>query len=97
LDNAFKWAHKTVRINIVKSDDETSSGLQIIIEDDGPGIDNEELSNVLKRGIRADETTKGHGIGLAVVNELVSLYQGSFVSSISPLGGQQWTIFLPDR
>jgi len=97
LDNAFKWANKTVRISIIKTDDGTSSGVQITIEDDGPGIADEELSNVLKRGIRADETTKGHGIGLAVANELVSLYQGSFISSNSPLGGQQWTIFLPYR
>lgn len=99
LDNAYKWATSAVNINVNTSnnqEDETH-GIAIIIEDDGPGISDETLQNVLKRGIRADETTHGHGIGLAVVNELINLYGGTISSSKGELGGQQWQIFLPGR
>jgi two-component system sensor histidine kinase PhoQ len=98
LDNAYKWADSTVQITLHYLDltNETPTGIQIIIEDDGPGIAPDELDNVLQRGIRADETVKGHGIGLAVVNELVSIYKGTLESQKSSLGGQKWVIFLPN-
>lgn len=95
LDNAYKWANTSVRVDLqtVKNNGQE---LRIIIEDDGPGIPTEEIDNVLQRGIRADEATHGHGIGLAVVNELVSLYGGSLTSIESSLGGQKWIILLPN-
>lgn len=99
LDNAYKWANSTVSISFktLKSKEAELSGVQIIIADDGPGIPNNKLDAVLQRGVRADETTHGHGIGLAVVNELVSLYGGSLESSDGLLSGQVWVIFLPSR
>jgi len=97
LDNAFKWADTTVRVSVKNTDNESVSSIQIIIEDDGAGIPEGELDNVLQRGIRADESVNGHGIGLAVVSELVSLYKGRLESSVGELGGQKWTIFLPKK
>jgi two-component system sensor histidine kinase PhoQ len=97
FDNAYKWANTSVNIELSGHKDGDESGIAIIIEDDGPGISKDALDEVLKRGIRADESTKGHGIGLAVVNELVSLYKGEMRSETSPLGGQQWIITLPGR
>ena len=99
LDNAYKWAENKVDITVQKSTNqpEAISGITIIIEDDGPGIADENLEDVLKRGIRADETTHGHGIGLAVVKELIALYGGSIESINGELGGQKWSIFLPGK
>lgn len=97
LDNAFKWANSMVRVSVKNVDDHSVPGIQIVIEDDGPGIAKDELENVLQRGIRIDESVKGHGIGLAVVNELVSLYNGGLESSAGSSGGQKWTIFLPNN
>jgi two-component system sensor histidine kinase PhoQ len=99
LDNAYKWANSNIyiRVQINSNNDSAKQGVKIIIEDDGPGIPKNELDNMLKRGIRADESTHGHGIGLAVVNELVSLYNGSLESGTGDLDGQRWTIFLPNR
>ena len=97
LDNAFKWADTTVRVSVKSTDNESVSSIQIIIEDDGSGIPEGELDNVLQRGIRADESVNGHGIGLAVVSELVLLYKGRLESSVGELGGQKWTIFLPKK
>ena len=99
LDNAYKWAKSQVNITLQKSIDQQESitGIKIIIEDDGPGIIDEKLDEVLQRGIRADQTTHGHGIGLAVVEELVTLYGGSIDSLKGELSGQKWSIFLPGR
>ena len=99
LDNAYKWAKSQVHITVQESIDrqEGISGINIIIEDDGPGIVDEKLDDVLKRGIRADEVTHGHGIGLAVVKELITLYGGSIDSLKGELNGQKWSIFLPGR
>ncbi len=95
LDNAFKWANSEVRIDINSSNNKNSKDIQIIIEDDGPGIPDDELKNVLRRGIRADQSVNGHGIGLAVVNELVSLYKGQLKSEKAASGGQKWIVTLP--
>jgi len=99
LDNAYKWAKSQVHITVQKPIDlqEELSGISIVIEDDGPGIEDDKLDDVLKRGIRADETTHGHGIGLAVVKELITLYGGSIESLTGELGGQKWSIFLPGK
>lgn len=95
LDNAFKWANTVVEVSVKKVTNDSSSSIEITIEDDGVGICDDEIENVLKRGIRADESVHGHGIGLAVVNELVSLYKGTLTSGQSRLGGQKWTIVFP--
>lgn len=99
LDNAYKWARTEVIIELltVKDNNGDGEGVQIIIEDDGPGIEKGDVVKVLKRGIRADETTQGHGIGLAVVNELVTMYKGTIESEVGELGGQKWVVFLPGR
>jgi two-component system sensor histidine kinase PhoQ len=57
------------------------------IEDDGPGIPEDLAEQVRERGARADAATPGHGLGLAVVQEIVELYDGELVIARSPLGG----------
>lgn len=99
LDNAFKWADKQVSISLqdLQNTPDQKSGIILIIEDDGPGVADEVLSKVLKRGVRADETILGHGIGLAVVNELVASYKGTLTSQVSELGGQKWLVKIPGK
>jgi two-component system sensor histidine kinase PhoQ len=66
------------------------------VEDDGPGIPADHLQNILKRGVRADQNTHGHGIGMAVVNELIELLGGRLVGDKSEvLGGMRWQVYLP--
>jgi two-component system sensor histidine kinase PhoQ len=70
--------------------------LLLLIEDDGPGIPQEKLSEILKRGVRADENIHGHGIGMAVVNELIGLLGGTLEGGRSKtLGGMVWSVYLP--
>ena len=72
LDNACKWARSSVVARIEQAEDASlRPPLNIIVSDDGPGIPPERLEDVLRRGARADQQVAGHGIGLAIVRELV--------------------------
>jgi two-component system sensor histidine kinase PhoQ len=45
--------------------------------------------------VRADENTHGHGIGMAVVHELVGLMGGLLEGKKSEaLGGMKWSVYL---
>ncbi len=73
LDNACKAAKHNIAIKAVY----TNQKLTIEISDDGKGIDESQQAVILSRGGgRADTYQVGHGIGLAIVNDLVKSYQG---------------------
>lgn len=75
VDNANKWATSEVSVSARV---ESSATLVIEIEDDGPGIRPTQAQELLERGARADPDTPGHGIGLAVVQQLVcEVYGGT--------------------
>ena len=69
--------------------------LLIRIEDDGPGLTEEEAQKVLRRGVRLDEKTPGSGLGLDIVKELVDVYGGSLQLRRSVLGGVLAELKLP--
>jgi two-component system sensor histidine kinase PhoQ len=91
LDNAAKWCKKSIRVTLSQVDEL----VLLQIEDDGAGIAKEKLQDILKRGVRADEKIQGHGIGMAVVAELVELLGGKLAGERSVLGGMKWLVYLP--
>lgn len=92
LENACKFAETKVRVTGEKSED---GELVIHVDDDGPGLTEEERAQALKRGVRLDETAPGTGLGLSIVKDLAELYSGRFTLSDSPLGGLRATLALP--
>jgi len=98
LDNAAKWCDQQVQISLVRLKKEKSAKFSLLlqIEDDGPGIPEAKLVEILQRGVRADEHMQGHGIGMAVVSELIALLGGQLSASTSEtLGGMKWQVYLP--
>ena len=91
LDNACKWARRRVEVALAVGDGE----LQIVLDDDGPGIAEGERQRVLCRGERADEQVPGSGLGLAIVVDLTRLYGGRIDLVASPLGGLRVRLTLP--
>lgn len=92
LDNASKWAQG--QIHIVAEMDENC--LMLVVEDDGPGVPEEERARLMNRGERLDESTTGHGLGMSIISEIVSQYQGRFVLGASEeLGGLSVEVMLP--
>jgi len=93
LDNACRFARTRV---VVAARDENSQAV-VTVDDDGPGLDPTLRALVIRRGVRADETGPGAGLGLAIVRDLADLYRGSLVLEASPLGGLRTEIRLPRR
>lgn len=91
LDNAFKWSRGSIRLSI-NTDDHT---LRIMVEDDGPGIADAVIGQVPARGVRLDEATPGHGIGLAMVRDIVAAYDGELKIGRAALGGAAIRIMMP--
>ncbi len=91
LDNAAKWAERRIRLEV-----RAGEGFRLELEDDGPGIDQSRRKALLARGTRLDENRPGHGLGLAIVGEIVSLYGGSLrLDRSERLGGLRVSIELP--
>jgi two-component system sensor histidine kinase PhoQ len=96
LDNAFKYGRGRVRVTGgVVEPDRSRPGLWLRIADDGPGIDPAQWSRLVQRGTRGDERVEGHGLGLAIVTELVSAYGGRIELAVSELGGAEIRVTLP--
>ena len=94
LDNAFKWGAHRVRVTAARN---AAGALVVEVEDDGPGVAPAHAQQVLERGMRGDESVPGHGIGLAVVRDIVSAYEGRIELARSGLGGARVTLTLPER
>lgn len=92
LDNACKAANAEIKLRVIT----VKKVLRIHIEDDGQGIDLSQRNSILQRGIRADTYQQGHGIGLAIVRDLVESYQGELlIQQSEKLGGALFIINLP--
>lgn len=95
LENAFKWARHRVLLTARARPARGArrGGLELVIEDDGPGIAEDRVEHLLRRGVRGDERVQGHGIGLAIVQDLLKAYRGSLaVSRSTVLGGAAFTL-----
>lgn len=91
LDNACKWAAGRVAIGIA-----SDRSYALVVEDDGPGVTGRQLELLTQRGVRLDEAVEGHGLGLAIVRELVELYGGTIrFDCAGDLGGLRVAIELP--
>ncbi|MFI8394224.1 ATP-binding protein [Pseudomonas sp. Choline-02u-1] len=93
LDNACKWADAEVRLSVI----ERTDGFALSVEDDGPGIPEEQRTQVFSRGTRLDEQTHGHGLGLGIVRDIVDTWGGLLVLGESEWGGLKVVIELPKR
>jgi two-component system, OmpR family, sensor histidine kinase PhoQ len=90
MDNASKWARQQVAVQVSRD----AYGLHVRVDDDGPGFP-PDPSSVLQLHVRGDEQVPGHGVGLAVVNDLVTSHQGTLTLGRSPWGGARVEITLP--
>lgn len=95
LENAFKWAKHRVLLEVASQTTapQRRAGLLITVEDDGPGIAEDQVARLLQRGVRGDERVQGHGIGLAIVQDIVRAYRGELaVERSEELGGARFVL-----
>ncbi|MDC0948539.1 ATP-binding protein [Gammaproteobacteria bacterium] len=101
LENACKWCRARVRVSIVSDQAIPGVGRAVVlrIEDDGPGIPQQKVDEVLVRGARLDSSQgpSGQGIGLAMVSDIVDGLDGRLTFGESELGGLLVSVALPER
>lgn len=99
LDNACKYGRTAVaaRATPWTASDWRRPGLVLEVEDDGAGIAPAQRAQVLERGVRADESVAGQGIGLSVAREIAAAYSGTIEIGESRLGGARVCVRLPGR
>jgi signal transduction histidine kinase len=98
LDNACQWARSTVFFTITLPPTTARAPLKrlaISIEDNGPGLTEEERQRIGKRGLRLDEKRPGFGLGLSIVSDLAQSYRGGLELTASRHGGLCARLDLP--
>ena len=97
VDNAARHAEESIAVAVRTVGD----GVELVVEDDGPGIPEEERRRVFERFVRLDEARArdagGSGLGLAIVQEIVAAHGGTVAVSSSGLGGARLVVRLPAR
>jgi signal transduction histidine kinase len=91
IDNAFKWAKQQVRIQARPE----NGAVTVSVEDDGIGLTENAIPEVLRPGKRLDENAPGYGFGLPITRELAELYGGTLTLGRSDLGGMSARLVLP--
>ena len=93
IENACKWGKEKVNISFQNCG---NNQVKILIEDDGPGLNQEQKNKVFTRGFRVDEQTPGSGLGLNIVKDIVEIYKGEiWLEKSSSLEGLRVNIVLP--
>ena len=85
LDNAGKWAKSTIDVRWVAN--------VLTIDDDGPGVPDDKLVEIQKRGVRLDESVPGSGLGLGIARDIVDVYGYQLDFARSNLGGLSVRIY----
>ncbi|MDZ4066416.1 MAG: ATP-binding protein, partial [Tabrizicola sp.] len=94
LDNALKWCAHSISLSARRVGD----GIEIRVEDDGPGIPEADRAEALRSGGRLDTSKPGTGLGLAIAIDLLRAYGASLdLDASAGLGGLAVRMTLPAR
>lgn len=95
IENAARYAKTTVKI----SEHDFEDHLEVIIEDDGPGIPDDKKKDAMRPFVRLDEArgvdTGGTGLGLSIAQTAFENHGGQIFLEDSDLGGLRVQIVLP--
>ncbi|MCX8998451.1 HAMP domain-containing histidine kinase [Rhizobiaceae bacterium BDR2-2] len=101
IENAARYAVRRVDISAEPVEAEEGDGqgkrhwIELLVEDDGPGLDSGQIEKALKRGTRLDESKPGTGLGLSIVREIAGEYHGTLTLSRGDGGGLKARLLLP--
>ncbi|WP_286068513.1 sensor histidine kinase [Stenotrophomonas sp. 57] len=85
LDNALRYG--AVRGVITLGLQQDAGGVQVWVDDEGPGIAEAERARVTERFYRASSEGDGCGLGLAIVAEIAQRHGAALAIGTAPIGG----------
>ena len=95
LRNAIRYAHHKVKVNVTLQSD----ALNIVIQDDGPGVADYLLDKLTEPFYRHSESRErssgGAGLGLAIAKKAMLAHDGLLVLENKPEGGLLVRLTLP--
>jgi signal transduction histidine kinase len=91
MENAARHAEAEVRVGWTVGDFEA----RLMVEDDGPGLSPPDRARMLERGARLDERGPGSGLGLSIVADIATAYDGALTLETARGGGLGAVITVP--
>jgi signal transduction histidine kinase len=92
MENAAKYGGGSVFVTVQR----VGNMAEILVEDDGMGVSEQDRVRIFDRGVRLDSGKPGTGLGLAIVRDVTEIYGGSIVMEESEdLGGVLVRLRLP--
>ena len=95
IENAARYANKKIKITERDEDEQ----VEVIIEDDGPGIPDDKKRDAMRPFVRLDDArgmeTGGTGLGLSIAQTAIENHGGQMFLENSDLGGLRVRIVLP--
>ena len=95
IENAARFANKTIKISEI----DTADQVEVIIEDDGPGIPDDKKRDAMRPFVRLDNArgrdTGGTGLGLSIAQTAIENHGGQMFLENSDLGGLRVRVVLP--
>ncbi|MDJ0657595.1 MAG: ATP-binding protein [Xanthomonadales bacterium] len=98
VSNAMKFSPPDTEIRIELR--ERDGQVELVVQDQGPGIAADDLPRIFERYYQGDQThasAPGTGIGLSLVKDLVELHQGEVSATSEPGHGACFTIRFPSE
>lgn len=90
--NAIKHGKPDAHVRVEAREGDSTA--RIVVEDNGPGIPEEQRARVFERFARGTTTNAGTGLGLALVRQQAELHNGSVAIENSVLGGARFVLTL---
>ena len=94
LNNANKFT-ETGYIRLSCVDDRSNRMVRFIIEDSGPGIDEQNSEAIFERFVKVDNFTQGTGLGLSIIRQIMELVDGRVYLDKSYTGGARFVVEWP--
>lgn len=95
IENAARHGEGRVTLSLR----ERNGAVEMLVDDDGPGVPRAERDAVFKRFARLDHDRSrargGTGLGLAIAKDIVDDHGGSIAIETAPLGGARFLVLLP--
>lgn len=93
IDNAFRFTGENGSISLIISEDDEN--IQIVVEDNGCGISDQDLPKVKEKFYKGQNAKSQNGIGLSICDEIIKLHDGKLIIESKVGIGTRITVLIP--